>query len=263
MWALCFPTWAYSAAAPQWELIEDLDDILVWQKDTPGTSLVTFRGKGLVDADIFTVFAVLYDVDNKIELLNRCSEYRLLSYEPPNTITAYTLLESPFFLISDRDIIFKTDVEFEPANERIVASFFKADDSLAASPSGVVRAADMRGAWILEPTKNGKTRITYEAVVDPSGMVPHWIVNWTSKWLPHQTIKNMRTEVTRTEAYRKSRLLVKYLFDFRGFLPDDHQAFKRNPEERARFEAELEALERRGRSPKPRSHRELSSHIKR
>ena len=42
------------------QLIEDLDDIRVWQKDSPGTSLVTFRGQGLVKADIFSVFSVLY-----------------------------------------------------------------------------------------------------------------------------------------------------------------------------------------------------------
>ena len=230
------------ASETKWELVEDQDAILVWQKDVPGTSLVKFRGQGLVEADIFTVFAVLYDVENKTDLLNRCSEYQLLGYESSDTLIAYSLLESPFFLISDRDIIFKTSVSFEPTTKRIIASFRKAEDQLKPPPQGVIRAADMSGRWILQATTHGYTNVTYEAMADPSGMIPHWMVNWTSKWLPHQTIKNMRHEVTRSDAYAKSQLLVKYLFDFRGLVPNDHQALTQSAPERTRFERELASL---------------------
>ena len=251
VWALSTvitATTAAHASELQWELVEDQEAIRVWQQDVPGTSLVKFRGRGLVNADIFTVFSVLYDIDNKTDLLNRCSEYQLLGYESPETLIAYSLLESPFFLISDRDVIFRTSVSFEPEQKRIVASFRKADDTLKASPAGVVRTADIRGKWVLEVTEEGETVVTYEAVVDPSGMVPHWMVNWTSKWLPFQTIRNMRREVTRTAAYAKSQLLVKYLFDFRGLVADDHRSLVETPQERTSFEQALTALKRLART---------------
>ena len=90
--------------------------------------------------------------------------------------------------------------------------------------------------------EDGQTHIIYEAIADPSGMVPHWMVNWVGKWIPHKTIQNMRNEVKRVEAYRKSRLLVKYLFNFDNLVPNEHDALKPNPSERAQFEATLQKM---------------------
>jgi len=240
--SLVAPAHVWAADEPAWKQIADDDGIVVWKKSVPGTSFVAFRGRGLVDADIYDVFAVLYDVEHKKELMANCVDYRLLEYRSPGNVIVYNRIGSPFFLISDRDSVIETKVVFEPEQKRIVANFFKGDDQLMASPSGVVRTKALQGSWTLEATKDGKTELTYQAMADPGGLLPSWLVNLASRKLPYRTIQNMRGQVKRTDVYAKSRLWVKYLFDFKGFLPESHPALVRIPEEEAKLMADLNDL---------------------
>ena len=240
--SLVVPTHAWAADEPAWKQIADDDGIIVWKKSVPGTSFVAFRGRGLVDADIYDVFAVLYDVDHKKELMANCVDYRLLEYRTPGNVIVYNRIGSPFFLISDRDSVIETKVVFEPEHKRIVTSFFKGDDQLMEPPSGVVRTKALQGSWTLQATEDGKTELTYQVMADPGGLLPGWLVNLASRKLPHQTIQNMRSQVKRTQVYKRSRLWVKYLFDFKGLLPVSHPALTRTVEEEAEFLAEFNAL---------------------
>jgi len=56
-----------AVAAPPWEQISDDDGIVVWQREVPETSLVEFRGRGLVKAPLKKILAVLRDQKRKTE----------------------------------------------------------------------------------------------------------------------------------------------------------------------------------------------------
>ena len=112
-----------------WEQVKEEDGIIVWQKSAPGTSFVMFRGRGVVEADIYTVFSVLYDVDHKTDLMANCVDYRLLKYNSPGNVIVYNRIGSPFFLISDRDTILETNIVFETDKKRIIAHFEKSQEN--------------------------------------------------------------------------------------------------------------------------------------
>ena len=54
-----------SGPISDWREIADKEGIKVYQREVPGTSFFSFRGVGIVDADIFDVYAVIFDIKNK------------------------------------------------------------------------------------------------------------------------------------------------------------------------------------------------------
>ena len=238
------PASAYAAEQRPWEKIGVDDGITVWKQSVPGTSFVAFRGRGLIDADIYDVFSVLYDVDNKTDLMANCVDYRLLKYKDAGNVVVYNRIGIPFFLINDRDSVIETHVTFEPEKKQIVARFFKGDDALLPPINDAVRTKALEGKWVLRATDDGKTELTYQASADPGGLLPSWLVNLASRKLPHRTIMNMRAQVKETKIYTKSRLWVKYLFNFTGLLPSSHPVFNQDPAEKAEFMADLEKVKK-------------------
>lgn len=235
----------------EWREIADEEGIKVYQREVPGTSFVSFRGIGVVDADIFDVYAVIFDIKNKTSLLSNCSDYQLLQYKALGNLVVYTRTEAPFIFISDRDSVLETRVTFEHDKKRIVATFKKTDDTIFPPRDDAVRTKALKGSWILEALADGTTRITYEVNADPGGLLPAWLVNLGSRKLPLATIRNMRGQVLEQEAYVRSRFLVKYLYDFSQLVPADHHALKRNPADESRFQELLKAYQSEARFPTP------------
>jgi len=238
-----------SESISEWREIADEEGIKVYQREVPGTSFVSFRGIGVVDADIFDVYAVIFDIKNKTSLLSNCSDYQLLQYKGLGNLVVYTRTEAPFIFISDRDSVLETRVTFEHEKKRIIATFQKTDDSMFPPQDDAVRTKALKGSWILEAQADGTTRITYEVNADPGGLLPAWLVNLGSRKLPLSTIRNMRGQVLEKEAYARSRFLVKHLYDFSQLVAADHYALKKEPASEAKFQELLKAYQSEARFP--------------
>ena len=241
-----------SAAAKgisEWREIADEEGIKVYQREVPGTSFFSFRGVGIVDADVFDVYAVIFDIKNKTNLLANCGDYQLLKYKGLGNLIVYTRTQAPVFFISDRDSVLETQVKFEKDKRRILANFQKTDDSIFPPIDGAVRTNAVKGGWILEAQSDGKTQLTYEVNADPGGLLPAWLVNMGSRKLPLNTIRNMREQVLETKAYARSRILVKHLYDFSQLVPDGHHALQKDPADEARFEELLKAYKSEAKFP--------------
>lgn len=253
-WSI-FAVSAQDAAATEpigeWREIADEEGIKVYQREAPGTSFVSFRGIGVVEADIFDVYAVIFDIKNKTSLLSNCLDYQLLQYKGLGNLVVYTRTGAPFIFISDRDSVLETRVSFENEKKRIVATFQKTDDSIFPPLDDAVRTKALKGGWILEAQADGNTRITYEVNADPGGLLPAWLVNLGSRKLPLTTIRNMRGQVLNKEAYARSRFLVKHLYDFSNLVPADHHALKRDTGDDAKLQSLLKAYKSEARFSSP------------
>ena len=236
-------------AMTEWREIADEEGIKVYKREVPGTSFFSFRGVGVVDADIFDVYAVIFDIKNKTNLLANCGDYQLLKYKGLGNLVVYTRTQAPVFFISDRDSVLETQVKFENDKKRILANFQKTDDSIFPPVDGAVRTNAVKGGWILEAQPDGKTRLTYEVNADPGGLLPAWLVNLGSRKLPLNTIRNMREQVLETKAYARSRMLVKHLYDFSNLVPDGHHALQKDPADEPRFQELIKAYKSEAKFP--------------
>ena len=234
----------------QWEEISNDDGITVWEQEIPGTSLVAFRGKGLINADLHAVFSVLYESEHKKELLYRCSEYEVLEVSSKVNFVIYNRISSPFILINDRDVVVKTDLVMNPKSKTIIANFRNTSHKNKPSVNGVVRMKHLEGIWMFKALDNGKTLVTYEVRADPGGWLPKWAVNIANRSLPTKTIEALRREVKREKVYAPSRELTVRFFDLAPFVGADHPAVLNRPKEPL-TEAQTQALIEAVRQGKP------------
>jgi len=228
------------APTTPWQEIADEEGIVVKQRKVPGTSFVSFKGEGIMDASIYDVYSVIFDIKHKTKLLSNCSEYKLLQVKGLGNIVIYSRTNAPFALISDRDSVLETQVTFEPKTKRIYARFKKGDDQLMPEGDGAVRTLSLNGEWILESLKDGKTSVSYEVNADPGGLLPAWLVNLGSRRLPLKTLMNLREQLKHPKDYERARLIVKHSYDFSDYLPEDHPALIKTPESIAAAQKALE-----------------------
>ena len=174
---------------------------------------------------------MLYESEHKTELLHRCIEYRILEVQSKINFVIYNRISSPFILISDRDVIVRTDMVFDAATKTIIAKFKNVTHKDQPVVDGAVRMPHLEGMWILKAHKNGKTLATYEVQADPGGLLPKWVVNIANRSLPTKTIQAMRREVKRLKVYAPSRQLTVRFFDLAPFVGADHPAVASRPVE--------------------------------
>ena len=61
-----------------WKKIEEKNGIKVWKKETPKSSIVSFKGSVIIDSNIHKAFSVLYDPYHKKEFIQNSNEFELL-----------------------------------------------------------------------------------------------------------------------------------------------------------------------------------------
>jgi hypothetical protein len=202
-----------AAGAADWEQLEDDEGIRVWQREIEGTSLVEFRGRGVVDAPIQDVLAVVHDADRSTEWMESCNGSHTVEYKSPLRVISYNRTESPAPLVSDRDVVVESTYVITPAAKKIRMEFRSVAHEKAPALDGVVRMPKLEGYWELVYGGPKKTEVTYQIQADPGGSLPSWIVNWASKSIPFDTIRNLRSQVKKG-GYDKVLNVLQVAIDF-------------------------------------------------
>ena len=186
---------AEKAVGP-WEKVSNSDGILVERRTVPGSSLKEFRGRGVVDAPLPRVLAVLQDAPHRSEWMSDCSSsYVIEENHDSRTQIAYHRTKAPW-PVADRDSINRAQIRLDVENRRIVLPFEGIEHPKGPPVKGVVRMPFIRGHWILSPVRGGKaTEVEYQVHANPGGSLPDWIANLASKKLPQQTLIGLRRQV--------------------------------------------------------------------
>lgn len=209
---------AASAAdkVPAWEKIIDEDGIVVHKRAIAGTSLVEFRAVGVIKAPMIRAAAVLRNSGREREWMESCVEARVLEWLSPLDATIYNRTESPFFLISDRDLVAqaRTTVDYEA--KTIAIRFKSVEHRRAPKIDGVVRMPDVRGMWKFRRIDANRTELEYQLRADPGGALPIWLVNWASERIPFKTIVKLREQVKKS-GYDTDEQILDAVIDFSKF----------------------------------------------
>jgi len=218
--ALFTVLFSHAAAAkddgPAFEEIFQDEGITVWRREIPGTSLVEFRGRGVVKAPIVKIAAVIRDDTRKTEWMKNCVGAATVRYTKTGQAVVYNRTGSPVPLVSDRDIVLLTKVNVDAAKRAVVISFSQVEDPKMPPVDGVVRMPQLKGYWKLEQVDKGSTRVTYQVQADPGGLLPKWLVNWVNKKLPFHTVNNLRGQSGKA-GYEKVEGVVMSTIDWTGF----------------------------------------------
>jgi hypothetical protein len=213
-WTVLAMLFAASAWASvlRWELITEDEGIRVWQRPVPGTSLVEFRGKADVPANIRRVLAVFQDHRRKVEWLDGSVDHRLLRAFKPGKVIVYNRTGSPYPFIDDRDVVLETELSIGEEKKQIRIDAWSVDYDRFPPIDGVVRMPKVMLSWILVAKDPNTTEVTYEVRADPGGEIPKWLVNLAAKSLPFKTLGNLRRQIKKN--YERELAIVEASWDW-------------------------------------------------
>ena len=178
-----------------WERVSTTDGIVVERRTVPGSNLKEFRGRGVIDAPLGRVLAVLRDSEHRAEWMSDCaSSYLVEEDETSRTQIAYHRTKAPW-PVADRDSITRAELQVDPTHHRVVLPFEGIEHPKAPPVKGVVRMPFIRGHWILTVQPGSKTEVEYQVHANPGGSLPDWIANLASKKLPLVTLQGLRKQV--------------------------------------------------------------------
>lgn len=188
---LLAPLAAAGDGAP-WSLVRDRDGIAVHTRPVEGSGILEFKGTALVASPVDAIRAVLRAVDDFELWFPNTSESRLLAREQGVTFQ-YTVIDAPW-PVSDRDNVFRSETEHDPATGIVRIAVSAAPDRHPEQPDRV-RVRHARGQWLLEPLAGERTRVTFTMHLEPGGGVPQWLLNSQVVETPFEALTNLRSRV--------------------------------------------------------------------
>jgi hypothetical protein len=193
--------------AAGWQKVRVRDGITSYRRERPGQALAAFRAQLTLEVDMWTVLAVLEDVNRASEWTAHCLEMRKLRGVSHRDMLVYAVTDAPW-PVRDRDVV--TRVVTHVLGPRDLVIEIHAVDHLPPT-SGVVRVPVLDARYVLHQREDGRVNIEYAIEADPGGTLPDWVKNLVGRDLAHDTLQRLRershwAEANHTYALRGPRL---------------------------------------------------------
>jgi hypothetical protein len=181
-----------------WELVKREKDLVLYQKEVPGSDVVAFRGEGTLEAPIARVASVLLDGARAPEWVGNLVESRLLRRVSPFEFVEYDHIGTPF-VMKDRDFVARAKMEVDAKNRMLTLDYKSVEDP-AAPTTSYVRGDLIRSQFQLTSLEDGsKTQLIAELHADPKGSVPKWIVNFFQRSWPSDTFRGIQNQLRKPD----------------------------------------------------------------
>lgn len=184
-----------SGLAHSWDEIDRYDQIVMYRKKIPNSSLLAYRSVGVIDAPLGKLVTVIMDTPRKHEWMPRIKLAEVLRELSPTERIEYVHFKTPWPL-KDRDVVYKIKMNRMPNKNEVEIGVTSVEDSLRPAYPNKVRAQLISGTFILRPTENGlKTEVEAEVHTNPRGIIPIWIVNIYQKKIPRESLEGLMKQV--------------------------------------------------------------------
>ena len=188
-------------AQSDWQLAKEKDGIKVYLRNYKGGKLKELRAICTIKSSLHAVNAVMKDVPNAKNWINKIDESILLKQMPDGTLYKYFVIAVPFPL-KNRDVIYHEHSVQEKSDKSLIFSSTSIPD-YQPEKDGLVRMIDTQGSWKFTPKGNGELDVVYQLYADPAG-IPVWVVNMMMVDGPIATIGNLRNQVLK-EPYKSKK----------------------------------------------------------
>jgi len=188
---------ASASQASEWQKVESTDDgIQIFKKEVPGSSLIAFRGIGVVEAPMPLVATIIFDTDRGPEWIEDLVESRILQWINKDEFIEYDHVGMPF-IVKDRDFVSKIKMTYLPTKEMIF--HYQPAIEPSAPRTNYVRGELIDTTYVLSSIEQDqKTRVVADFVCDPKGLIPTWLINFFQKDWPKTTFRSLRREAQKS-----------------------------------------------------------------
>jgi len=190
---------AHPGHASEWNTVDTTTDgIEVLRKEVGDSTLVAFRGIGMVEAPLPLVATVIVDTDRRLEWIEGLFDSRIIRWGENDSFIEYDHIDMPIFM-SDRDFVSKITMSFDLSKKELIFHYQPADDTSAPRTS-YIRGKLLDATFILSSIDDDKkTKVDASFLCDPKGSIPKWLVNFFLKDWPKKTFRNLRKEVLKPD----------------------------------------------------------------
>jgi hypothetical protein len=193
----CLLTALVDSSRAEWVQIHSSQNLTVFAKDRPGTSIKELRAVGLVDAPSWVILNVLDEVADYPDFMPYTTKAQLIERRPHVAII-YFRWDPP--IIGARDV---TVAVTQSSNKRTDGKTnyqlqWEPTNTVGPAPSpGVIRITLDEGSWKLEPTDDGKkTMVIYDIFTDGGGGLPGFAINIANRQSVFDLFQAIRKQVT-------------------------------------------------------------------
>jgi len=163
-----------------WKLIKQSGGVTIYSRPHAGSRLKEFKAVGEIDAPTETVHKVIDDVEAYPSFMPYTAECRVIERNSDSILTYQRLAPK---IVSDRDYTLRIEKKSWPTENGLayLNRWKPANERGPAEKPGVFRVKLCDGSWLLEPTGEGKTRVTYSVFTDSGIVGPAFIANTISE----------------------------------------------------------------------------------
>jgi len=191
---------ASGAAEPPWVRETETDDgIVVFSRETPGTTVRAVKATLIVDAPPQVVLAAACDPETFRESRRWVEEQAFYPSPDPDVWFNYQRLNFP--IVSRRDYTLRYERLLDP-EKGLYRLRWKTTTAQGPPPiDGVVRVTLADGRIDITPVDGGKrARMHYYLHADPGGSIPGWIIDLANRVSLPTIIRDIRNEAVRRAA---------------------------------------------------------------
>jgi len=190
---------AHPGHASEWDTVDrTTDGIQVLRKEVGDSTLVAFRGIGVVEAQLPLVATVILDTNRRLEWIEGLEDSRIIRWGDNNSFIEYDHIDMPIFM-KDRDFVSKITMIFDLSKTELVFHYQPSDDP-SVPRTDFIRGELIDATFILSSIDDDKkTKVDASFLCDPKGSIPKWLVNFFLKDWPKKTFRNLREEVLKPD----------------------------------------------------------------
>ena len=180
-----------------WQLIRKEKDFILFQKEVPGTSVVAFRGEGLIEAPLWKVASILLDDRRAPEWVDRLIKSKIIGPASPYEFLDYTHFKTlPF--VKEREFVARVKLEVDEKAKTFTIRQNSVEFDLPSKPN-LIRGDLIYCLFNLSSgPRESVTRLTVEIQADPKGSIPKWLVNTFQQNWPIVTFRGIQKQVEKS-----------------------------------------------------------------
>ena len=192
-----------SLAQFDWKLVSDRDGIKIYKARNHPSPIFPIKGETTVNYSIEEIIAVLLDIDRKKQWIKRIKKAEILEKNSFFSRVEYYHMGVP--IIKDRDLVYRVEVEVINSGRSVVLKC-KSLPEPQRPFTNHVRACLKYGMTRLSYIDKSKTKIESEAIFDPKGNIPAWIINLFSAKVTRISVERMIEQFSKN-LYSEEQLL--------------------------------------------------------
>lgn len=187
--ALLFYIMPSAIAAEKWDLKKDDEGIKIYTRTVPNSPHKALRATFTMKGTLNILENILLDISKQTDWVYSTKTSSLVKRMGEHDLVYYSEKSMPW-PVTNRDAVVRISITRSDATTMLVNAISVV--GTVPEKKGIVRVPFSKVSWEVKALNDNTLSVVYEALVDPGGSLPAWVVNMFSTKGPFETFKSVR-----------------------------------------------------------------------